>query len=146
VLCPGAHARPIDLERVGALIGSCAAVPRRITAREHDRAVAAISHLPLALAAALVQAVGDADDWPVARALAAGGWSSATRLARGDVAMGAGIAATNAPELARRIRDLLAQLEDWLADLELTPDDPAEIAERIAIRLQAARETLGPAD
>ena len=73
---------------------------------DHDRAVAAISHLPLALAAALVQAVGDADDWPLARALAAGGWASATRLARGDVTMGAGIAATNAPELARRIRAL----------------------------------------
>jgi prephenate dehydrogenase len=144
VICPGAQARPIDLERVTQLLAACGAEAQRIDAREHDRAVAAISHLPLALAAALVQSVSDADDWPIARALAAGGWSSATRLARGDVAMGAGIAATNGPELARRIRALLSQLDGWLADLEATPDDPGATAERIAVRLQAARETLGP--
>ena len=144
VICPGAEARPIDLERVAQLVAACGAQAHRISASEHDRAVAAISHLPLALAAALVQAVSDADDWPIARALAAGGWSSATRLVRGDVAMGAGIAATNAPELARRIRAMLSQLDDWLADLEATPDDPGSTAQRIAARLQAARETLGP--
>lgn len=145
VICPGAQARPIDLERVAQLVAACGAEAHRISAREHDRAVAAVSHLPLALAAALVQAVSGADDWPIARALAAGGWSSATRLARGDVAMGAGIAATNAPELARRIRAMLSQLDDWLADLEATPDDPDATAERIAARLRAARETFGPA-
>ena len=144
VICPGAQARPIDLERVTQLLAACGAEAQRIGAREHDRAVAAISHLPLALAAALVQSVSDGDDWPIARELAAGGWSSATRLARGDVAMGAGIAATNGPELARRIRALLSQLDDWLADLEATPDDPGATAERIAVRLRAARETLGP--
>jgi prephenate dehydrogenase len=144
VICPGAQARPIDLERVGQLVTGCGAQAHRISAGEHDRAVAAISHLPLALAAALVQAVSDGDDWPIARALAAGGWSSATRLARGDVAMGAGIAATNGPELARRIRAMLSQLDGWLADLEATPDDPGATAQRIAVRLQAARESLGP--
>jgi prephenate dehydrogenase len=144
IICPGAQARPIDLERVTQLVAACGADARRIGAREHDRAVAAVSHLPLALAAALVQSVSDADDWPIAQALAAGGWSSATRLARGDVAMGAGIAATNGPELARRIRALLSQLDDWLADLEATPDDPGATAERIAVRLRAARETLEP--
>ena len=145
VLCPGALARPIDFERVEQLVGACGADVHRLAAREHDRAVAGISHLPLALAAALAQAVGDADDWPIARALAAGGWASATRVARGDVTMGAGLAATNAPELARRIRALVTQLEDWLADLEETPDDPQATALRIALRLAAARELLGPA-
>ncbi len=144
VVCPGAQARPIDFERVGLLITACGAQAHRLTAREHDRAVAAISHLPLALAAALVESASAADDWPIARALAAGGWSSATRLARGDVTMGAGIAATNAPELARRIRAILTELDGWLADLGATPDDPGATAERIAGRLKAARETLGP--
>ena len=36
-------------------------------------------------------------DWAWAEALAAGGWASMTRLARGDATMDAGIAATNAP-------------------------------------------------
>jgi prephenate dehydrogenase len=141
VMCPGSLARPIDFERVEQLVVACGADVHRLSARDHDRAVAGISHLPLALAAALAQAVGDADDWPIARALAAGGWASATRVARGDVTMGAGLAATNAPELAR-----VTQLEDWLSDLEATPDDPAATALRIALRLAAARELLGPAD
>lgn len=146
VLCPGAHARPIDLERVDRLVAACSAQPHRLSPADHDRAVAGISHLPLAIAAALVAAVGEADDWPIARDLAAGGWSSATRLARGDVAMGAGIAATNGPELAARIRTVRGRLDDWLADLEASPDDPAATAGRIAARLKAAKETLGPAD
>jgi prephenate dehydrogenase len=146
VLCPGALARPIDLERVELLVGACRAERHWLAAAEHDRAVAAISHLPLAVAAALVEGVSGAEDWPLAAALAAGGWLSATRLAMGDPTMGAGIAATNAPELARRIRTLLTQLDDWLADLEETPADPAATAERIRARLSAAREALGAAD
>jgi prephenate dehydrogenase len=146
VLCPGALARPIDLERVELLVSACRAEHHWLGAAEHDRAVAAISHLPLAVAAALVEGVSGAEDWPLAAALAAGGWLSATRLAMGDPTMGAGIAATNAPELARRIRTLLTQLEDWLADLEETPDDPAATAERIRARLSAVKGTLGAAD
>ena len=41
-----------------------------------------------------------------------------TRLARGDVAMGAGIVATNAPAIAGRVRELVAALDAWLAELE----------------------------
>lgn len=142
VLCPGAHARPIDLERAEALVERCGATRHWLSADAHDRAVAGISHLPLALAAALVESVGEADDWALAAGLAAGGWQSSTRLARGDVAMGAGIAATNAPELARRLRSARTHLDGWLADLEATPDDPAATAERIGRRLDAARLTL----
>ena len=112
-----------------------------MTAAAHDAAVAGISHLPLVLAAALVEAVaGERADGPATTgrpraALAAGGWRDMTRLARGDVAMGAGIAATNAPALAARIRDLSAVLETWLAELE-RPDGPDERA--IADRLRDA--------
>jgi Fe-S-cluster formation regulator IscX/YfhJ len=56
--------------------------------------------------------------------------------------MGAGIAATNAPELARRLRSIRTQLDDWLSDLEETPDDPAATAERIEARLAASRQDL----
>ena len=146
VLCPALLARPIDLERCELLVEGCGATRRWLDATEHDRAVAAISHLPLALSAALVEAIAAADDWPLAEALAARGWSSATRLARGDVAMGAGIAATNAVELARRIRALGSELDGWLADLEATPDDPVATAARIATRLGAARLKLGALD
>ena len=120
-------------------------------AAAHDRAVAGISHLPLVVAAALVEAVAGttgaagagagmtAADWPDAAGLAAGGWRDTTRVARGDPAMGAAIAVTNAPALAARLRDLRTALDAWLAELE-RPGGPDEGA--IAKRLQAARAIL----
>ena len=125
-------------DRVEALAAACGARVVRMTAGEHDRLVAAISHLPLVLSAALVEAVagplGDPrPDWPAAEPLAAGGWASMTRLARGDVEMGTGIAATNAGELAARLRDLRAVIDGWLADL-----DHEGVADTDAIRERLA--------
>jgi prephenate dehydrogenase len=71
--------------------------------------------------------------------LAASGWRDMTRLARGDPAMGAGIAATNAPALASRVRDLRAVLERWEAELE-RPGGPDSAA--IEDRLRAAKARL----
>jgi prephenate dehydrogenase len=144
VVVPGSGARTGDAGRVADLADACGATVVVMDAAEHDRAVAAVSHLPLVIAAALVEAVvgppgRERVDWPVAAELAAGGWTSATRVARGDTAMGAAIAATNAAPLAARIRDLRAVLDEWLAELQ-RPDGPDEAA--IAGRLAAARSAL----
>ena len=110
----------------------------------HDARVAAISHLPLVVSAALVEAVaGRAPNRAAtggAAALAAGGWDAMTRLARGDATMGAGIAATNAPAIAARLRDLRGVLDEWLALLEAAggPDEPA-LRARFAAARDAAR-------
>ncbi len=129
---------------VHTLAVACGARPVRMDATEHDRLVAAISHLPLVLSAALVESVAGgagekARDWPAARALAAGGWRDMTRLARGDVGMGAGIATTNAAELARRIRSVQTVLDAWLSELE-RPGGPDE--HRLADRLRTAQSAL----
>jgi prephenate dehydrogenase len=104
----------------------------RLGAAEHDSAVAAVSHLPFVLAAALVEAVAGGPNWPLERRLAAGGWASMTRLARSDLEMGTGILATNAPAVADRLRDLRAILDDWLAQLDAVPPDPAGLRDRLA--------------
>jgi len=139
VIVPSAD--PAADDRVRALAVACGAVPVAMHAAAHDRAVAAISHLPLVAAAALVESVAGtaanpSDDWPEAARLAAGGWRDMTRLARGDVAMGTGIAVTNAPALAARIRAYVATLEAWADELEAAggPDRDA-----IEGRLQSAR-------
>ena len=59
----------------------------RLAADVHDAAVAGISHLPLVLAAALVEAVAGSsgtlgEGSSVASQLAASGWRDMTRLAR----------------------------------------------------------------
>ena len=134
------------LGRVEALISAVGAHLVTMTAQEHDAAVAAISHLPLLTAAALVEAVTGGsrprDDWSATAALSATGWRDMTRLARGDVTMGAGIIETNAPAIAARLRDLISVLDAWLADLdgETGPDEAA-----IRRRLATARDRLaGP--
>jgi prephenate dehydrogenase len=136
---PDADLDPVAEERVIALATACGAEIVRLGPAEHDAAVAAISHLPLVVAAALVEAVTADPDWPLAERLAAGGWASMTRLARGDVEMGAGILATNGPAVAARLRVLRDVLDDWLAKLETAPADAAGLRERLA----TARRRLG---
>lgn len=143
VVVPGS-ADDAAVDRVETLARAAGARPMRMSAEDHDAAVAAISHLPLVLAAALVEAVAgppghDEDGWPVASELAATGWRDMTRLARGDVEMGSGIVSTNAAPIADRIRDVMAVLEGWLADLEQggAPDGAA-----ISARLRGAYDRL----
>ncbi len=133
------------IARVDDLATACGARIVRLGADEHDQVAAAISHLPLVLSAALVEAVAGTPtaprpDWTLASTLAAGGWESMTRLARGDVEMGTGIAVTNAPAIAARLRDLRAVIDAWLERL----DD----ADGNAIRdhLAGARATLTERD
>jgi prephenate dehydrogenase len=145
VVVPGSRATTEDRERVERLARACGARPLEMSAADHDAAVAAISHLPLVVAAALVEAVagsGERDhrpDWPTAAGLAASGWLGMTRLARGDAAMGAGIIATNSGAITERLRDFRGAIDGWLAELERAggPDSAA-----IAGRLAAARRRL----
>jgi prephenate dehydrogenase len=131
---------PADDEAVScveAVVAACGARSIRMSAAEHDRAVAAISHLPLLVSAALVEAVTDDADWSTAATLAAGGWSSMTRLARGDPEMGAGILATNREEVLARLDSLAGRLAAWRADLAA-----AETADLARARLAKARDRL----
>jgi prephenate dehydrogenase len=136
------------LARVEALVRACGARPIPMTAAGHDAAVAAISHAPLVLAAALVEAtVGGpgepvAPGWPVASVLASSGWASATRLARGDPAMGAGIAATNAGPLTERLRAVAMRLDEWIALLEADADGGLPDEAALRARLGSARARL----
>ncbi len=139
VMVPGIHAREVDVERVARMAGAVGADTLQMTAADHDVAVAGISHLPLVLAAALAESVTGSSDWPETRLLASSGWRDMTRLARGDVAMGTGIAATNAPALAARIRRIQDVLDSWLTELDGggSPDVSA-----VRARLTSARDHL----
>jgi prephenate dehydrogenase len=152
VVVPGDPADGVAIERVETLARATGALPVRMDAAAHDAAVAGISHLPLVAAAALVEAVAGAageappSDWPVAAALAASGWRDATRLARGNAEMGAGIAATNAAALAARLRAYRDRLDSWIALLEATGPDGQPDEAAIRARLEAARARLDGRD
>jgi len=133
-----------DVETVDAVARACGARPIRMAAAEHDAATAAISHLPLVAAAALVEAIAGrpedpAPGWGSAARLAASGWRDMTRLARGDVEMATGIVATNPAPVAARLRALRVALDGWLTMLE-EPGGPD--ADEVRRRFQAAREAI----
>jgi prephenate dehydrogenase len=145
----GRYARLCDGERVGELIEACGAFQVPMNARGHDNAVAAISHLPLVVSAALVEAIAggpdepERDDWRAVEVLAATGWAGMTRLARGEPEMGAGIATTNAVALTARLHSMRDVLDRWLSELELEggPDGVALLA-----RFSSARRRLVEVD
>lgn len=130
--------------RVADLATAVGAQPVEMEAATHDAAVAGISHLPLVVSAALVESVfGPLTGTPAvggaASRLAASGWRDMTRLAKGDVMMGAGIAATNAGELAIRIHELRDVLAQWLVELER---DGGPDADALAAKFGQARDLL----
>lgn len=130
-------------EAVRDLARRCGASVVGLDAATHDRLVAAISHLPLLTSVALVEAVAGAGDppgdWPAAAELAATGWRDTTRLARGDATMGAEIVATNAGEIAARLRSYRDRIDEWLALLEAPGGVDATV---LRDRLAAARARL----
>ena len=145
VTVPNRFARLIDGERVTELIEACGGVQIQMGAEAHDEAVAAISHMPLVVSAVLVEAIaggpGRAEraDWAATEILAATGWASMTRLARGEPNMGAGITATNAAAIAARLKDVRAAIDEWLSELERKggPD-----ADALRARFVSAKERL----
>ncbi|MBX7075513.1 MAG: prephenate dehydrogenase/arogenate dehydrogenase family protein [Pirellulales bacterium] len=79
VVTPGAHTREADRQRVAEFWESLGARVMAMSPAAHDRAVAASSHLPHLVAAALADAVPLA-----AHPVTAGGFRDTTRVAAGD--------------------------------------------------------------
>jgi prephenate dehydrogenase len=79
-----------------------------VTAAEHDAAVAAVSHVPHLLAAALAAAAADAG--PLALALAAGSFRDGTRVAGSDPALVTAMVEGNAGPTAAALDRVRAQL------------------------------------
>jgi prephenate dehydrogenase len=142
---PGALATSADLELVRRLALSCGALPLEMDPAVHDRAVAAISHLPLLASVALVEALAAGPEPDFARSLAAQGWRDTTRLARGDPDLGAGMLALNAAAVAEALRGYRARLDAWQARLDamVASADGAQALEGMAADLAAAAELAG---
>lgn len=80
-----------------------------ISPEDHDRCVAAISHLPHAMATALVNTVGRKPEFLEA---AAGGFFDTTRVASGDVDMWVDILLTNRDAIAEQLSTFSQEIEN----------------------------------
>ena len=116
-----------------ALAAGAEVVP--VTAAEHDDAVAAVSHVPHLLAAALAAAAGQAG--PLALSLAAGSFRDGTRVAGSDPALVTAMVEGNAAPAAVALQRVRAQLDrPWpeliaagaaIAARRAAPDGPRRI-------------------
>ena len=110
----------------------------RMTAAEHDAAVAMISHLPQVLAAALVN---EAADRTRALDLAAGSFRDLTRVAASDPDLWVDLLSNNRAEVIAAIDDLLVRLNRVSSALD--DDDPGAIRDFLG-RGQELRRRLAP--
>ncbi|HMM70729.1 MAG TPA: prephenate dehydrogenase/arogenate dehydrogenase family protein [Rhodocyclaceae bacterium] len=113
VLTPLAENRAEDIERIRALWRACGARVSELGVGEHDRALAAVSHLPHLLSYALVGELARRDDVERLFDLAAGGFRDFTRIAGSH------------PEMWRDI--CLANRDALLAELDAYGDELARL-------------------
>lgn len=114
VLCLEPDTAPTDWLLVADLVTRLGARVVPTTAEEHDRAVAAVSHVPHLLAAALAAVV--ADD-PLAQTLAAGSFRDGTRVAATPPALTAAMCGGNAPAVLEALARVRAALDEAAAAL-----------------------------
>jgi prephenate dehydrogenase len=108
-----------------------------LDAETHDRAVAAISHLPHLVACALVDGVERLD--PAAFDVAARGFRDTTRIAAGDPVVWAEILLANREALSAAAREFLRSLAELTKAIDA--GDAAALRAALA-RIKARREAL----
>jgi prephenate dehydrogenase len=121
------------------LVLDLGAIPVELTAREHDDAVALVSHVPQVVSSLLARRLRGAPDRAVD--LAGGGLRDTTRIAASDPELWVQILGANAVPVADILRELRGDLDDVLAAL----DDPAAPGARRAIAEQLAGGNAGVA-
>jgi prephenate dehydrogenase len=133
VLTPLDRTSPQTLALAESLVTTLEARPIVLDATRHDQIAAAVSHLPFALAVALMATadeLADADDQLYA--LAASGFRDTSRLAASDVTMMLDILLTNRDNITDLLRACARHLGD-LADLIAVGNEPA-----LRVRLERA--------
>jgi prephenate dehydrogenase len=100
-LTPGTSASPAAIGAVAKMATAAGARPVMVDAEEHDFMVAGISHLPMLLSAALVNAVSGDPKWPQMGKLASSGFRDASRLASGSPDVNGDICLTNRPAIVQ---------------------------------------------
>ena len=113
VVTPAAATPAEDVEAVGEFWAALGSTVFIMPPREHDRLLAATSHAPHVVAAAIAAAT-PAD----ARRFVAGGWRDSTRIAAGDPELWADILLDNPRPVAAAIRRITARTERMAAAIE----------------------------
>lgn len=129
VLTPYPETGPVPAERLRAALLRAGARVKILEPDVHDRVVAAISHVPHVVAAALVNQVADlARDDTLYQELAAGGFRDITRIASSDPSLWRDIVLSNSAEVIPLIDSWIRSLHAWRTSI--AGGDPADIERR----------------
>jgi len=118
IFTPGEGADRVRFAEVVRLIEDLGAIPVWMSAEEHDRRVALVSHLAFTVSAAYVAAVKAAPGWAQAVEIAGPGFRDMVRLAGSDPDLSAAIAQANRAELLEAIRRFETALMKFRRHLE----------------------------
>lgn len=123
-LVPGDGASRKALLTMQELVRDLDAKPVLIEAGEHDRLVAAVSHVPFIVSSALFSSAHGSKDWEKMKALAASGFRDITRLASGDPTMYRDICLTNKENIKFWLRAFETSLKNLENELTRDDEDP----------------------
>lgn len=108
-----------NANRIIAVAQTVGAIPLVLDYREHDKVVAAISHLPHLVASSLVNLVKNADS-PAGtmKRVAAGGFKDITRIASSSPEMWEQICMTNVEPIADMLERYIGSLQEILSEIK----------------------------
>ena len=102
---------PVAVEIIKDMVKALDSVPLLIEAKEHDKLVAGISHLPFLLSAALTLVTTKNPSWSGMSRLASSGYRDLTRLASGNPEINASICITNRSAIIYWIDEFIKELQ-----------------------------------
>jgi prephenate dehydrogenase len=138
VICPSAETAAACLAAVTGLARACGAQPVPMSAAEHDRFVALVSHVPHLVAAAMAAQCADAP--PEALALAGPGLRDVTRVAAGDPFLWTEILAANAIKVRDVIQMVAGLLDAASVALGALAAGDEDAAKRLTALLESGRD------
>ena len=136
-LVPGPGASRKALLTLKELVKDSGARVVLMGAREHDRFVAAISHVPFIVSCSLFSFASRSEDWDKMKELASSGFRDSTRLASGDPTMYRDICLTN----KKNIKAWLKAFKSALEVLENSLDDDDDELQRTFYKIKKARDS-----
>lgn len=138
VIIPGKGATETAVKTVLDIVELLGAKPFFMDAQEHDSHVAAVSHLPLILSAALISVTSKSPSWRDISKLAATGYRDVSRLASGDPVMSLDICLTNPEGIRYWVGEAIKELQTYREMIGATDDQ--EGAEKLGGALAKAWE------
>lgn len=141
VLCPQPANDPLTIALVTGLAQACGALLVSVSAAEHDRSVALVSHAPHVVAAAMAARLGHAPH--AALALAGQGLRDVTRIAASGTGMWTQILAANAGPAGSVLREVAADLAAAADALDSLAAGDEQAVKQICDLLERGAEGVG---